>query len=84
MTGRKPWKRDGRNDAPEAGDEIEGGYTREQLLEMNEKFVARVEGAIRAGRECRPTNAVPPLHRGRSTPPTSVCSPSTTARSRVW
>jgi len=57
MTGRPPWKRDHRDDdAPEDGDEIEGGYTRQQLLTMDAEFVERMEHAIRSGRE-RPDSA---------------------------
>ena len=39
--------------APERGEELEGSYTRERLLEMDAQFVERVERAINDGREQR-------------------------------
>jgi hypothetical protein len=40
--------------APSApGDELQGGWTREQLLRMDDRYVAAVEAAIRLGLENR-------------------------------
>jgi hypothetical protein len=44
--------RNGKN-TPQAGDERDGTWPREQLLAMNRRFVERVERAIRLGLERR-------------------------------
>jgi len=54
---------------PEPGDEQVGGWTREQLLRMNERFVVAVEAAFRSGRES-PASASA-VQRGTTT----ICSP---------
>jgi hypothetical protein len=62
LRGRAPWKRDGRPDVCEPGDELHGDYTRERLLAMDAKFCARVEQAISAGCEhgpCEPGETQP-------------------------
>jgi hypothetical protein len=38
----------------EPGDEIAGGWSRTELLKMNDRFVERVERAIALGLERRP------------------------------
>jgi len=60
----------------EPGDEIAGGWPREQLLRMNERFVVAVEVAFRSGLES-PASASA-VQRGTTT----ICSsmpPSSTA-----
>jgi len=41
------------------GDQQDGAFSREQLLRMDARFVARVERAIAAGKERRPHGEVP-------------------------
>jgi len=38
----------------EPGDEQEGGWSRDQLMRMNHRYVAAVERAIAKGKEHRP------------------------------
>jgi hypothetical protein len=46
------------NEASEPGDELQGDYTRERLLQMDARFRERLERAIAHGKERPP---VPPL-----------------------
>jgi hypothetical protein len=39
------------NGASEPGDELQGDYTREQLMRMNARFCDRLERAIASGKE---------------------------------
>jgi len=51
------------------GDEQQGAYPRDQLLKMDEKFCARLEHAIRRGKEHTPFEGVrdtPSLTRPRA------------------
>jgi hypothetical protein len=53
--------------APSApGDELQGGWTREQLLRMDGDFVAAIERAIARGLERRPERRITCTFRGRS------------------
>ena len=53
--------------APSApGDELQGGWTREQLLRMDGNFVAAIERAIARGLERRPERRITCTFRGRS------------------
>jgi len=53
----------------EPGDELQGGWTREQLLRMDDCFVVAVEAAFRSGLES-PASASA-VERGTTT----ICSP---------
>jgi hypothetical protein len=56
--------RDGQH---EPSDEISGGWTPERLLQMNDRFVERVERAIACGLESRPRETEQARHCREST-----------------
>jgi hypothetical protein len=51
------------DDTFEPGDEIPGGWSLEQLLRMNERFVERVERAFARGLETHPGETADGTHR---------------------
>ena len=54
--GRQPYI-NGKRTPFQPGDEVVGEYSRERLIKMNDRFVARVESAFKTGKENRQSAA---------------------------